>query len=184
MRKALALTRRETERRLLQERIRQLRLRDWTEGEGFVWLVITQMTPDKSGVIKNVVQLSVNSSIRGGGNNVKSLGEIISAFSPRYRSSPQMGEWTRRDSNPLVSRFARDFGCRLPLRSRPQSASTLTESCATVCTTGPVGSFASRGDRCKDANHNSFGRFQIGRLDSAPKMTRTSCLPPSLFVRN
>ena len=109
------------------------------------------------------MQLSVNFSIRGGGNSVKLLGEIISAFSPRYRSSPQMGEWTRRDSNPLVSRFARDFGCRLPLRSRLQSASTLTESCATVCTTGPVGSFASRGDRCKDASHNSFGRFQIGK---------------------
>jgi hypothetical protein len=39
----------------------------------------------------------------------------------------------------------------------------LTESCATVCTTGPVGSFASRGDRCKDASHNSFGQFQIGK---------------------
>lgn len=35
-----------------------------------------------SGVI-NVVQLSVNVSIGGGGGDVKLLGEIISAFSPR-----------------------------------------------------------------------------------------------------
>ena len=36
-----------------------------------------------SGVIKNVVQHSVNISIGGGGDNVKLLGEVISAFSPR-----------------------------------------------------------------------------------------------------
>ena len=55
-----------------------------------------------------MVQLSVNFSIRGGGDNVKLLGEIISAFSPRDRSSPQMGEWTRRDSNPHL-RFDREL---------------------------------------------------------------------------
>jgi hypothetical protein len=43
--KALALTQQEPQRRFLQERIRQLRLRDWIEGDRFVWLVITQMTP-------------------------------------------------------------------------------------------------------------------------------------------
>jgi hypothetical protein len=43
--KALALTQQEPERQFLQERIRQLRLRDWIEGDRFVWLVITQMTP-------------------------------------------------------------------------------------------------------------------------------------------
>ena len=86
---------------------------------------------------------SLSTSVfRGVGDNVKLLGEIIPAFSPPYRSSPQMEEWTRRDSNPHP-RSDRELCCR--------------------CTTDPIGSFASCGDRCKDASHNSFGRFQIGK---------------------
>ena len=121
-----------------------------------------------------MVQLSVKFSIRGGGDNVNLLGEIISPFPPQYRSYPQTEEWTRRDSNPLVSRFARDFGCRLPLRSRLQSASTLKESCATVCTTGPVGNFARHGDYCKDASRN--GRRLLSR--SARKTPAKRLAPP------
>src|ERR1035438_5412031 len=47
------------------------------------------------------------------------------------------------------------------------------------CTTGPVGSLASRGDRCKDASHNSFDRFQIAKAGQHAKMTWTSRLSPS-----
>jgi hypothetical protein len=48
-----------------------------------------------------VVQHSVSFSIGGDGDNVKLLGEIISAFSPSTKfSHHKRGEWTRRDSNP------------------------------------------------------------------------------------
>jgi hypothetical protein len=78
------------------------------------------------------VQLSVNFSICGGGDKVKLLGEIISTFFPgidllhRWENGPG-GVRTRWSLASL-----RDFGCRFPLRSRLQSASTLTESYATV----------------------------------------------------
>ena len=86
---------------------------------------------------------SLSSSVfRGVGDNVKLLGEIIPAFSPRID---------------LLHRWKNGPG---GIRTRIRA---LTESCAAVATTDPIGSFASRGDRCKDASHNSFGRFQIGK---------------------
>ena len=101
--------------------------------------------PGYPGVIKNVVQLSVNFSIRSRGPNFKLLGEIISAFSPRDRSSRHIGEWTRRDSNPPPS-FDRELYYLL--------------------LHGPCGSFASRRERCNVPQF--FDGWKLGNVPSVP----------------
>src|SRR6202142_1052700 len=119
------------------------------------------MTPDIR-VHKNVVRLSVNSSIRDGGNKCQvTWGDDLCVLSPGWIFSTD-GRMDPAGFEPAGLSLRSGFRLQAPASLTPAKRLNFDRELCYRCTTGPVGSFASRGDRCKDASHNSFGRFQIG----------------------